>query len=469
MKKFLKRALKVFAILALLLAVLYIGWDIWSRRVLAAAQERLLAAHLPMTVADISPPTVPDADNSALVLDKLSPLLKPLASSADGTDLLARMIKFNEAHPAYRLDDAGTQELAALLDAAPVRQVFVLIDEATVKKGYDAKLHLERGPFFLYPLISDWKAITQLLGSRARLEASRSQPDAACRAVSEIITLAEFHANEPTMISQLVRISCWQVAVKELEMLASAGALTPDWNQKFSEQLARLDIVPGFAKALHGERIGLGANLFEAMLTRKTFEEIGGRKDLDPDHTVENLLRVSFLYPKPLLRVEYAYYLDLFRQLETALASSTNDPWGKWFSSWRAAQRLPRFGVVIRVIIPALGGVAVGLRKEQMRLKVAAVGLALENYRAAKGGYPAALADLAPDFIKEVPPDVFTDQPLHYRTEAGGAVVHSVGPNLADDGGIEDKEADKDDIGWFAGAAAARKFATPAVSADGKN
>lgn len=70
---------------------------------------------------------------------------------------------------------------------------------------------------------------------------------------------------------------------------------------------------------------------------------------------------------------------------------------------------------------------------------VVEVGLALERYRSAKGSYPTALADLAPDFIKEMSPDVFTGKPLLYRPEPGGALIYSVGKNLKEDGGIEDR------------------------------
>jgi hypothetical protein len=89
------------------------------------------------------------------------------------------------------------------------------------------------------------------------------------------------------------------------------------------------------------------------------------------------------------------------------------------------------------------------------------VGLALERYRSAKGSYPTALADLAPDFIKEVPADLFTGKPLLYRPEPGGALISSVGKNLKDDGGIEDCETDQDDISWASGTAAIRKFTHP--------
>jgi hypothetical protein len=460
MKPRLKKVFKILGLIALtfvlLLAVLYVGWDISSRRTLAAAKERIRAAGLPVTVDDIRPPPVPDADNAAPVLAKLTPLLKPLVNSPDGTDLFMSLTEFDTAHPDYRLDAAGTRELTTLLDAAPVREVFALIDEAARKKGHDAKLSLERGPFSMFPRVSDWKPIVQLLGWRARLEASRSQSGEACRAVSEIIILAEFHADEPMLIAQLVRFQSWKQAAAELEKLASIGVVTPEWNRKLAEQLGRLDIVPGFVRALDGERIGMGDFMFNAMLERRKFQSI----ELDSlDQNTKGFFKVSFLYPKPLLRVEYAAYLDLFRQLSTTLTGKSNAPWDGWFSVWDAeTHRLPKFGAVIRTIVPTLGAVANALRKEEMRVRGAEVGLALERYRAAKGGYPATQAELVPDFLPKMPEDVFTGEPIIYRSEPGGAIIYSVGPNGRDDGGTENLAEDKDDPSWFAGAAAARRI-----------
>ena len=99
------------------------------------------------------------------------------------------------------------------------------------------------------------------------------------------------------------------------------------------------------------------------------------------------------------------------------------------------------------------------LWKFRAMLVSAQAGLALERYRLAKGRYPATLAELVPEFMHEVPTDIFTGTPLIYHPEPGGAVVYSIGPNLDDDGGIADNQTGKDDQGWAAGAAAPRIFA----------
>jgi len=71
---------------------------------------------------------------------------------------------------------------------------------------------------------------------------------------------------------------------------------------------------------------------------------------------------------------------------------------------------------------------------------------ALEIYKKEYGGYPDTLEQLVPAILKELPFDPFTGKNYIYRRENTGFIVYSAGPNRADDGGIQDLPAGKDDI-----------------------
>jgi hypothetical protein len=65
------------------------------------------------------------------------------------------------------------------------------------------------------------------------------------------------------------------------------------------------------------------------------------------------------------------------------------------------------------------------------------------------GEYPQALSLLAPDFVDKLPVDPFSGKDFIYRREGSGFVVYSVGPNMTDNGGVEDaKNRDAGDIVW---------------------
>ncbi len=69
-----------------------------------------------------------------------------------------------------------------------------------------------------------------------------------------------------------------------------------------------------------------------------------------------------------------------------------------------------------------------------MRFELDKLGFALAAYRADHGAYPAKLADLTPNYVAEVPKDIFNDSELHYRLEGKGYLLYSVGVNGKDDG-----------------------------------
>jgi hypothetical protein len=93
-----------------------------------------------------------------------------------------------------------------------------------------------------------------------------------------------------------------------------------------------------------------------------------------------------------------------------------------------------------------------------LNLRMPQIGLALAAYRDDHGTFPATLDALAPDYLKSVPVDPFTDQAFCYRRDGAGYVLYSAGFNGKDDDGrsrsddarCEDEEAplEADDIAF---------------------
>ncbi|MGO8764419.1 MAG: hypothetical protein ACLQSR_04695 [Limisphaerales bacterium] len=65
-------------------------------------------------------------------------------------------------------------------------------------------------------------------------------------------------------------------------------------------------------------------------------------------------------------------------------------------------------------------------------IRLAMTAVALEQYRAAHSQYPAALSELAPNYLDATPVDPFDGQPLHYRQQGNGYVLNcaGIGENL---------------------------------------
>jgi hypothetical protein len=95
--------------------------------------------------------------------------------------------------------------------------------------------------------------------------------------------------------------------------------------------------------------------------------------------------------------------------------------------------------LVASMLLPALENVPRRAATAQTSADQAILACALERYRLAKGQYPEDLQSLPPQFISELPKDVFTGASYKYRRADGSFVLHSVGWNEQDDGGTMGK------------------------------
>jgi len=63
------------------------------------------------------------------------------------------------------------------------------------------------------------------------------------------------------------------------------------------------------------------------------------------------------------------------------------------------------------------------------------IGLAAYRFRLQHDRFPETADELVPEFLEEIPVDVVTGQPLHYRLQAGQPLIYSVGQDRDDDEG----------------------------------
>ncbi len=84
--------------------------------------------------------------------------------------------------------------------------------------------------------------------------------------------------------------------------------------------------------------------------------------------------------------------------------------------------------------------------KARMKGEVERLAFALAAYHAERGKYPRAIEELAPEYLKDIPNDLFVEKPLKYKLAGKGYRLYSVGPDMKDDGGQSDREKDQDDI-----------------------
>ena len=91
-----------------------------------------------------------------------------------------------------------------------------------------------------------------------------------------------------------------------------------------------------------------------------------------------------------------------------------------------------------------------GRRLTAARARVVVVPAARDHepeYQREHGQYPERLTELAPKYLKTIPQDRFTDQPLKYQRQDEGYLLYTVGANRKDDKG-QDASANKAADDW---------------------
>ncbi|MEX1097538.1 MAG: hypothetical protein WED34_15945 [Planctomycetales bacterium] len=105
-----------------------------------------------------------------------------------------------------------------------------------------------------------------------------------------------------------------------------------------------------------------------------------------------------------------------------------------------------RSGIVadylLALLLPATSKASNADDRRLMRADLVQLAFALAAHRADHGAYPAALDELAPRYIPNVPEDLFSGKPLIYRPmeDGGGYLLYSVGVNETDDDGRTDED-----------------------------
>src|SRR5205823_807093 len=86
-----------------------------------------------------------------------------------------------------------------------------------------------------------------------------------------------------------------------------------------------------------------------------------------------------------------------------------------------AAQRGKVLGdVLIALLMPAVQKVQFAGERNEQTYRCLQAAFALAAYHREHGHYPKKLAALVPDYLPEVPQDLFADKPLVYRLMANG-------------------------------------------------
>ena len=342
--------------------------------------------------------------------------------------------------------EAAAGVLSALAECEPVLEE---LREASQRPfcRFDLSYHQENPATILLPHLAPLKHLCSVLQLRASAELALGRTDESLEDIELTFRLADALQEEPFLISQLVRITEFHIALQPLVEGLAAHQWSEPQLKTIEARLRRFDFCADGRRTLEADCLffgcriaeylrrhpgayinemansgeGLGANLagvlvrlapsgwfdFEKRNCSRMFQE-SILPAFDPaNHRVSPALCVNAEERITALRRHSPAALILRHEMLSALLLEN------------------RSGFVRRTAFMQTGA------------DLVAVACALERHRLAQGRYPETLESLASQWPGQLPRDIINGQPLKYHCTADDHfTLYSVGWDEKDDGGL---------------------------------
>ncbi len=281
------------------------------------------------------------------------------------------------------------------------------------------------------------RTLANLLLTKATVEADAGNADSAVETTLALLQSSDVLSDEPTHISQLVRLSCRSIATSALTQVVSRV----DLSNAHLEKLKGAFKTYGERDTLYRGMVGEFANGMGAFSEGFPVDQ-GQAEFRSVAQGAASLYSMTFgqgdraFYVSQMAKMIAICRAPVEQRLAQAKAIEAEIEKGM---SWRRAMS--------SILLPSLPrGVKAGIR-DAAEFRCAVTALAIEQYRLGQGGaLPETLEALAPQYLPETPIDPYNSQPLLYKRLAPGYAVYSVGENQVDDGVDVASEADRSSV-----------------------
>jgi hypothetical protein len=303
----------------------------------------------------------------------------------------------------------------------------------------------------LFPTIVEFRGFAVAMKSRAMLKLGAKNFEAAWKDLQTLHRLGLLVAQGPYLIDAIVGLSFISMANEGELILLSVALPSAKQARAWLEETSRLGELPKFSDKWEiGERL-MNLDLLQSIAHGyqhlsiytsnnevKIMEQSSqGNVDWDPAFRKVNqqIDRVYTILQLPSYR-ERAAATRMRYEKEKELSGKIKATDPKTTLQLDPKSRGDLIGDAFWLINndPLLNYDYAEFRSRQLR-RNSQIALALTVYKAEQGKYPAQLADLAPNYLKQVPDDLFSGKPLIYKPSKKGYLLYSVGKNGNDDGG----------------------------------
>jgi hypothetical protein len=372
---------------------------------------------------------VPQEENSALQVLKVHSLIpRPWPDPPEDPYLFTELpaqARLNEPQAA-----ALRQELAAAAAA---------LAEARKLEGMPrGRFIINYSPDFIstvLPHVQEVREVAGLLQADVRLRAEDGDADGAVASTAATLNTARSLGDEPTLISQLVRIACTSITLNELERTLAQGEPAPDALAGLQRQLEANEGDPLLLYGVRGERGGGDQLIGVLQRGGMTMQTLSGLTAGGPGEPADVVAMLPLRLPGGVKHQRAAYLRYTTRLVETARRPSTELP-GALAELEKSSRQE---AILVRLLAPAVTKVGEAFLRNQAQQRCAIVALAAERFRRAQDRWPASAAELqTAGFLKAVPTDPFDGRPVRLAARPDGLIAYSVGPDGEDNGGLVD-------------------------------
>lgn len=376
---------------------------------------------------------------------------EPRERPAGMPDDLAKRYGLVDKKPA----SMSEQEILALPVTDPAQEVLdflrrfepelVEVSDAARRPHSRFGTRFEEGMSLYLPYLGTMKSLTLTFRLRAAARLAKGDVDGAFADTLTTFRLAEATAEDPVLLTFLVRIAQYAIATST----AWQGLVDHRWTEPQLVELQgifeRADFREDLSRAFQGERI-FGNAIYDSWLGLGTGAALAA-VDISPEMVSTEMPALPRFAPRGMFRRNQ---VNQHRMFDAILAQLRDPAWPKIAGLAASDQEydaryLARLGLTPTTpynILPAMLAPAFSrAQAKAVRVNVVArmgeAVCALERHRLRHGSYPGQLDELVPAFLKSVPLDPMSAEPLRYRrTDDGWFALWSVGLNGRDDGGV---------------------------------
>jgi hypothetical protein len=449
----------VVLVLVLLPVLVGVAWYFNYRTSGASSVEQLKAKIKargePLTLADLAAtyPPIPDPSNGAVALlqewKKESPVF--WQAFEDGAKLVPDRAArhYDNALPFMGSDFQQISHSTVLQSSNLIAAENYLRENKEHIETVRAALHYSQFRFpvqitngfeTLLPHLSEVKHEALNFRVAGLVASERGDVDGAISNIEDTARAGDAVAAEPFLISQLVRIACYTMAIADMERLLSQRSLSAAQLEKIEGLLNRLQMTGAARKTLVTER---ATDLAIFKMPASVLDRIGSQPGDDTDSSSSRGASIAqgILELTGLRDMDKRLMLETFEQAIPLVDRDDPEAIEQYEVLFREVQAEARKfppKILTAMLLPGLGEAMHRFAQLEARRRAALSAIAVERFRLAHDGHlPAKLDELKPQFLTDVPKDPFDGQPLRFKQQSPGYVIYSVGADRVDNDGLD--------------------------------